>query len=732
MRLRFRILRSFEAPSLNSPRVHLSKFAGIISAFLCALGLVVLLKHVAFSAPTPSTAPAQTQGSKGIDLMPVEESPNQGNRWALLIGINNYSRAAKLHCCVHDVEKLYAALVDTGYDPSRIKVLTDKEGTPQDRLPTLGNIRFALTTFLRAADSDDTVLVAFSGHGKSVQTPAPETFLIPQDGPPLDAVDEDIRDNGLSINKVHEYLERCPARQKVLVIDACQSGASVQPQAKGGTDVLHLDISHIPRGKGIVEIFSCGGNESSWEDPDGLGQGVFSHYFTRALRGDAPGIDKNYVTVTDAFYWTHDKVQEWARRANKSKQEPVIRSLEMQTPIILSARPTKVKSRGLEPVQLVEKLNAAHAEHRVSEQLLESARRWSKLPVDFAPANCTMRLLPLLADGSIDEIQFNQLAHPYARQLQSHESASGKFDRETRRAVVIAIDKYPNLPEINASEEAKFLAGLFAPKINSTAATQPALADDAVTYLLNERATRKAALDAIEQTAAKSSQGDLIVLIFSGRGMKGRAPESTTPFEHRGASRRPSYTFVDPDRSFWMMYGNTDDPNVQVGIDTVLSRIKDCKADVLIVSCACDAVPATLPELFNDPEEFPDGQLSAEPARLFVGYPGVAFEYADSSPRMKGEKSRPGTMTRLARTIARGLAGEADLTTPRFYDDKLAKDSPTWGSPDGFVTLRELALFLRQRQRVKRSPDRPDDPIILLGNIGDHDVVLSRSTLPTD
>ena len=65
----------------------------------------------------------------------------QGNKKALLIGINYFGQRGELKGCINDVNNIKRLIKNRGFreDPSRMKVLTDDSRNPSDQ-PTRSNI----------------------------------------------------------------------------------------------------------------------------------------------------------------------------------------------------------------------------------------------------------------------------------------------------------------------------------------------------------------------------------------------------------------------------------------------------------------------------------------------------------------------------------------------------------------------------------------------------------------
>ena len=112
-------------------------------------------------APPPKP-PTETKG----DGEPTGPEPlyGTGNRWAVLVGVNEYedkTNYGRLQVCVKDVHAVRDQLVTGGFNPARIRLLTDVTDEP----PTREDILTALKAVADATEPDDLLLFYYSGHG---------------------------------------------------------------------------------------------------------------------------------------------------------------------------------------------------------------------------------------------------------------------------------------------------------------------------------------------------------------------------------------------------------------------------------------------------------------------------------------------------------------------------------------------------------------------------------------
>ncbi len=233
-----------------------------------------------------------------------------GNRWAVLAGVDEYqdgTNYGKLQVCVKDVEAVHEQLVTGGFDPPRIRLLPDHTAEH----PTKANILVALKAVADATEPDDLLLFYYSGHGDEH---GGESYLVAQDGRRLV-----LKDTAVPLSRVREIVQEAPARAKVIVLDACHSGADI-----GGKGPKKMSAEFVRRvfeeAEGLAVLASCKKGQLSyeWRDPE-KERSVFTHFLLEALTGEADRDDKGFVTVQDASRHVTDGVKLWASQRNLSQ-----------------------------------------------------------------------------------------------------------------------------------------------------------------------------------------------------------------------------------------------------------------------------------------------------------------------------------------------------------------------------------------------------------------------------
>jgi len=222
-----------------------------------------------------------------------------GNKWAILIGVDRYHESlGSLKYAGADCRALRDTLVSGSLGFPNDQVLLLDDSADADHRPAFANIHSFLGSWLSAPKEDDLVFVYFAGHGRLVDG---KTYLVPGD-----ATLSSIHTLGIPLSNVQDVLERCKAKRKLLVLDACHSGS--------GRDVAAMPggmATALAAGTGFYTISSCGAEERSHEWDD-VGHGVFSHFLAEALRGGCSPAADGRLTVDRLYEWVHDRVAKWA------------------------------------------------------------------------------------------------------------------------------------------------------------------------------------------------------------------------------------------------------------------------------------------------------------------------------------------------------------------------------------------------------------------------------------
>ena len=250
------------------------------------------------------------------------------NKFALLIGAQDYKGLSKLDFPADDVADFRDALVDHLSFPSEnITCLTDRS----DSKPEFSNIYQQLAELKeRKVGPDDLLFFFFSGHGMTDEKGHTD-FLLPSS-----TAQAALEETAIPVTKVIKYLKDTKCKNVVMFIDACRNPIrGVHAKGKGIPGGLGAASKSVLERTGIVTFFSCDPSERSYEI-ESLQNGSFTYCLVEAIAS------RSAVTVTEMNDFLKLKIPETNRENNVPEQLPYL-VLEPQDkanlPIFLAGEP---------------------------------------------------------------------------------------------------------------------------------------------------------------------------------------------------------------------------------------------------------------------------------------------------------------------------------------------------------------------------------------------------------
>lgn len=279
------------------------------------------------SSPAGSTGSADATSLQPADLNLFAKDDagggsnpvNSRRHYALLVGVRQYlpTELNNLTYTENDVTELASVLKTKGYDPRNIELMTQTNGaTNTHLLPTAANIRKNLGLLLSDMHREDTVVVAFSGHGVQFKGDGEHYFC------PADAVLKD-RKTLVSLTDVYAQLEKCNAGSRVMLVDACRDNPLASFAKSSARIRLEPIVNRAPPvlEGGTAAFYSCSRSQQSFEAPE-LGHGVFFHYVIEGLAGAADRERDGTITMSELKAYTSRNVKDYVRSKLRQRQVP--------------------------------------------------------------------------------------------------------------------------------------------------------------------------------------------------------------------------------------------------------------------------------------------------------------------------------------------------------------------------------------------------------------------------
>lgn len=282
-------------------------------------------------APKKTTEPAS--GKLEDEALPATPPKPLPGHYALLIGVRLYGGSTglrPLQFAESDVEELRSTLVKRiGYLPENVHVLSkSEEAREQDSelSPTRSNVMNRLARILKDRKPDDSVLVAFAGHGLQFKG-SDDFFFCPSDAAMAADGDTFDRRTLLSQAEIYKALKSSSAGVKLLISDACRN----DPISGSTRARMTLDLESVTRPQSaippqdVAAIFSCSEKETAHED-DKLGHGVFFHFFIKGIRGEADANRDGVITIRELDDFAAPKVSNYVLQRFAKSQTPQFKS----------------------------------------------------------------------------------------------------------------------------------------------------------------------------------------------------------------------------------------------------------------------------------------------------------------------------------------------------------------------------------------------------------------------
>lgn len=221
-------------------------------------------------------------------------------RFALVVGANaGEPSEVRLRYAESDAERMASILRDVGgFDPGDVLLLTQTDADDVRRA------LIGLNARVRQEGGSALLFVYYSGHGSAEALHLSGTRL--------------------DTRELRELVSGSPAKQRVLVIDACRSGAITR--VKGGRPAPGFQIAfdRPSAAEGVAILTSSAAGEDSQES-DEYGASVFTHYLASAMLGAADRDADGTVTLGEAFSYASERTLVASASSIAGPQHPTYR-----------------------------------------------------------------------------------------------------------------------------------------------------------------------------------------------------------------------------------------------------------------------------------------------------------------------------------------------------------------------------------------------------------------------
>ncbi|MBI5210194.1 MAG: caspase family protein [Elusimicrobia bacterium] len=266
---------------------------------------------VAGAAQAPKKEPEAPAIRSDVDT-PAFKAPENPDAFALVIGIEKYSNIeTAASFAERDAEAVKANLHALGFPVRNVHVLLGGKAT-----------RTAIEKYLEHwlplnIKETSRVIFYFSGHG-APDVKNGQAYLVPWDGDP-----NFLESTAYPVSRLYEKLNALEAKEVIVALDACFSGAGGRSVlAKGARPlVTKIETGAVPR-QGKLALLAAASAEEITSSIEAQGHGIFTYYLLKGLAGGAKDAS-GAVTVGGLLDYLKPKVQDEARRQGR-EQTPVL------------------------------------------------------------------------------------------------------------------------------------------------------------------------------------------------------------------------------------------------------------------------------------------------------------------------------------------------------------------------------------------------------------------------
>jgi TPR repeat protein len=264
-------------------------------------------------APAPKPAAVVEQLHSDVDA-PAYKEAEDPTRFALVIGVEKYQSLPSADFAERDAKAVRAHLLALGYPERNVILLLGAQATKT------GIEKYLESWLPRNIKEDSKVFVYYSGHG-APDPDSKQAYLVPWDG---DAKFLDT--TGYPLKRLYEKLDALKAKQVMVAMDSCFSGAGGRSVLEKGTRPLINKVDTGASNLGKVVVLAAAGPDEITGTAAGQGHGLFTYYLLKSLN-DGHGKSR----AKDLFGAVLPEVQDAARRDNRDQTPQLMGSAAEQS-----------------------------------------------------------------------------------------------------------------------------------------------------------------------------------------------------------------------------------------------------------------------------------------------------------------------------------------------------------------------------------------------------------------
>jgi hypothetical protein len=247
-----------------------------------------------------------------IDDPPAAIGKPKRNSYAIVIGIENYrQKLPKADYAVADAKTMTEYLTKVlGYPEENVVTLLNEHATNVDMA------KYFEQWLSNNVEKGGSVFIYYSGHG----APNPKTgdaYLVPYDGDP-----SFIDKTGYSLNRMYDALGKLPAKEIIVALDSCFSGAGGRSVLAEGARPLVMNLQKsVVLSKNMTIMAAASGDQISSTYKE-KGHGLFTYFILKGIKNENVVRQDGSIAVSELFSYLKPQVERIARKQYNNEQSP--------------------------------------------------------------------------------------------------------------------------------------------------------------------------------------------------------------------------------------------------------------------------------------------------------------------------------------------------------------------------------------------------------------------------
>lgn len=260
----------------------------------------------------PAAAPVSVEVKSDVDNIPLIRPPANRNAYAIVIGIENYrQKLPKADFATADAKTVAEYLIKImGYSEENVVLLTNEKALQSDFT------KYFEKWLHNNVEKDAAVFIYYSGHG----APDPKTggaYLVPYDGDP-----SFIAETGYSLKRMYDALGKLPAKEIIVALDSCFSGAGGRSVIAKGARPLVMNLQGATALSRNITVLAASSGEQISSTYDEKGHGLFTYFMLKGIKNEDVVKPDGSIRMDDLFGYLKPQVERIARKQYNNEQTP--------------------------------------------------------------------------------------------------------------------------------------------------------------------------------------------------------------------------------------------------------------------------------------------------------------------------------------------------------------------------------------------------------------------------